>query len=290
MIDVKFFPAPDHSADHISTIYRLEIDLPFGERVSDQLIPEWGNLRFLESSGDDVGTIENLPMVSGHFVATGPTSRPLNFTVGSARIWGFGLLPLGWAAFVGIPASPLVNTAVDGARHDAFRHFAPLAEALQASEADDWRQYRLICDWLNDNASHPRDEGRILAVQEAMADPYLVQIPDFAERAGVSVRTLERLCLKSFGFSPNVVLRRQRLIRSLASFIVDGDAKWSETIDRHYHDQPHFVREFHHFMGMSPTEYAAMKHPIMRAFMENRQKVWGLPARPEPTPKAKVGG
>lgn len=278
-LDVKFFPAPEPFADCIATIYRLEIDLPPGETVSDGLLPAWGNLRFVSHSEERRGDIASNPLGAGGFFATGPTSRILPFTIGSARLWGVGLLPLGWATFVRAPAGEFVNRALDGATHPAFAHFAPFAAALEAAPADDWGEYRLLCDAFAENAQAPREEARILAVQRAMTDPYLVQIPDFASRAGVSVRTLERICLKYFGFSPNVILRRQRLVRSLASFINEGDARWSETIDRHYHDQSHFVREFHHFLGMSPSEYAAQDHPIMHAFMQNRQKVWGDPVR-----------
>ncbi|WP_284123755.1 helix-turn-helix domain-containing protein [Parerythrobacter aestuarii] len=278
-LDLKFFPVPDQFVDCITTIYRLEVDLPSDDVLTDLLLPEWSNLRFLSHSARRQGHLDGQPLGEGGFFATGPTNRPISFSIGKSRLWGFGLLPLGWASFVRAPASTLVNLATDGSTHPAFRHFAPIAAALEEAAIDDWSEYRLLCDGLSEQFRPPRDEERIRAVQVAMVDPYLLQIPDFAERAGVSVRTLERVCLKSFGFSPNVVLRRQRLVRSLASFMVEDEARWSETIDRHYHDQPHFVREFHHFMGMSPTEYAAQDHPIMRAFMANRQKVWGTPVR-----------
>ena len=32
-------------------------------------------------------------------------------------------------------------------------------------------------------------------------------------------------------------------------------------------------------MGMKPTEYAALPHPILSAFMAQRAKVWGSPAQ-----------
>ena len=278
-LDLKIFTPPDHLADLVTTIYRLDVDLPEGEVASDWLIPEWGNLRFPAVPGDVEGEIAGLPLADQKFTATGPTSKPLRFSIGKVRLWGFGLLPLGWATYVGVPANSLANQVLDGASHPAFARFLPLADALQFGSADDMRQFRILTEYLTHHAQPPRDEERIRDVQEAMTDPYLLQIPEFAERAGVTVRTLERLCLKSFGFSPNVILRRQRLVRSLASFMNDGAGRWSSTIDRHYHDQPHFVREFHHFMGMSPTDYAEQDHPIMRAFMSNRQKVWGAPVR-----------
>lgn len=280
MLDLNFFPVPEQLAGHITSIYRLEVKLEEGERVTDLLLPEWSNIRMLDASGRATGSIDGVEMTPDGFLATGPSTKPHRFSIGTCRLWGFGMLPLGWASLMDAPASELANCAVDGGQHPAFAPFVPLARSLDATGGDDWSRYRHVRDWLLASVRHPRDGERIRAMQDAMADPYLTQIPEFAKRAGISVRTLERLSLKFFGFSPNVVLRRQRLVRSLASFMVDLDSNWSEVIDRHYHDQPHFVREFHHFMGMSPSDYAALDHPIMRAFMENRQRVWGKPARP----------
>ena len=278
-LDVKFFSAPEPFADCISTIYRLEVDLPPGETVSDFLLPEWSNLRFVSRSAERHGRLASTARRQGGFFASGPTSHPLPFVIGRSRIWGFGLLPLGWATFVRAPASTLVNVATDGSTHPAFAHFASLAASLEAAPGDDRGEFGLLCDAFVRHAQPPREEQRIRAVQQAMTDPYLLHIPDFADRAGVSVRTLERVCRKYFGFSPNVILRRQRLVRSLAAFINDGDGRWTGAIARHYHNQSHFVREFHHFMGMSPSEYAAQPHPITRAFMHHRQQVWGSPVR-----------
>ena len=95
----------------------------------------------------------------------------------------------------------------------------------------------------------------------------------------MSKRTLERLCAKHFGFSPLLLLRRQRMMRTLSTFMLYERSKWSAVIDQHYHDQAHFVREFHSFMKMSPSEYASMPHPILSAFMKERNRVLGSPVQ-----------
>jgi hypothetical protein len=38
-------------------------------------------------------------------------------------------------------------------------------------------------------------------------------------------------------------------------------------------------------MGMSPSEYAAMEHPILSTFMVERQRVWGSPVQTLDRPK-----
>ena len=73
--------------------------------------------------------------------------------------------------------------------------------------------------------------------------------------------------------------RRQRVMRSLTAFMLSKRRNWSDTIDPHFHDQAHFVRDFRAFMTMSPREYAALEHPILTAFMPERERIWGSPAQ-----------
>lgn len=278
-VDVRFFAPPERHAESISTIYRVEVTLPEGAIVSDLLLPEWGNLRFIKNCPVRLGNLKGLRLADGGFYACGPSSRASSFSIDSARLWGIGLLPMGWATFVRAPAHEFADRVVDGSTDPAFAHFAPLAAALAAETDDDDAELRLVHDWLDKLARPPRDEARIRTVQATMADPMLVQVTECAAAAGLSVRTLERVCRQTIGFSPNVMLRRQRLVRTLAAFVVEKGKRWNENMDRHYHDQSHFVREFHHFMGMSPTDYMALDHPIIASFMENRHRTWGAPAR-----------
>jgi len=100
-------------------------------------------------------------------------------------------------------------------------------------------------------------------------------VAGMVERVDASQRTVERLCLRHFGFPPKLLLRRQRFMRSLAQFMLDRSLKWIGAIDQHYHDQAQFVRDFREFMGMSPRQYAAMPHPVLERFMYERARVHG---------------
>ena len=62
-----------------------------------------------------------------------------------------------------------------------------------------------------------------------------------------------------------LLLRRQRFLRSLAQFMLDPSLTWIKTLDWHYVDQAHFVRDFKRFMTMSPSTYAALDHPVLRS-------------------------
>ena len=67
--------------------------------------------------------------------------------------------------------------------------------------------------------------------------------------------------------------------------MLEPEASWSNVIDGHYHDQSHFVREFHAFMRSTPSEYAALPHPVLSAFMVERKRIWGSPVQTLDKPK-----
>lgn len=278
-LDVRFFAPPADIAGCFTTFYRLEIEVPNGRLVEDQLQPEWANLRFFASNPPQAFPADGAVVKNAPFQASGPSSKPTPFALGTTRMWGIGLLPLGWARYVGVPAHEHVNTLVDGEREPIFKRFAPLVTRLCRPGGDDASDFVAITDFFRDAARPTRDDHKIAAIHQALVDPHLCQVSDLARNAGLNTRTLERACQRHFGFSPRLLIRRQRLMRTLAAFMLGDGASWTEAIDAHYHDQAHFVHEFHSFMGMSPSEYIRRPHPILSAFMAERQRVWGSPVQ-----------
>jgi AraC-like DNA-binding protein len=242
--------------------------------VEDWLHPEWANLRFSKDArlGSALGDapLRELPNV----IFTGPTSLAAHFQIdGPARIWGVGILPLGWARLMSIPASELVDTVVSPLDGGASAHFAPIVERVFAGERDPAGEAARIDTFLLELlAARPasEDEPKILAAHSALVDDNIASVGELAQRLGISARSLERLSLRAFGFSPKLLLRRQRFLRSLAQFMLDPSLKWINTLDFHYVDQAHFVRDFKRFMEMSPSRYAAAEHPVLRAAAQAR--------------------
>ena len=52
-------------------------------------------------------------------------------------------------------------------------------------------------------------EEDILRLEEALTDPRFHTVAELAEALGMSPRTMERFCSRVFGFSPQLLLRRQ---------------------------------------------------------------------------------
>lgn len=279
-IEARFHPPPEDLRRYFTTFYVTTIRVPDGGVVRDALQPEWANLRIF-SGASPVSWFEGKePLQGTNFTATGPSSRPCNFTLGTTRFWGIGFIPLGWDRFVHEPADKHRNIMVDGYSHPTFAHFAPLANALFGPEPDEQAELdRIIAFFRSLDRRADADEARIQAIHAAMIDPRIDSVCGMVERTGIGQRTIERLCQRAFGFSPKMLLRRQRFMRSLAQFMLDPSLKWIEAIDSNYHDQAQFVREFHEFMGMTPREYAAQPHPVLQRFMHERARIHGAPVQ-----------
>jgi methylphosphotriester-DNA--protein-cysteine methyltransferase len=121
-----------------------------------------------------------------------------------------------------------------------------------------------FCRLLDHYPPH-EDEAKIRAAHAALIDDRVASVSELSEALEISTRSLERLSLKAFGFSPKLLLRRQRFLRSLAQFMLDPSLTWIKTLDFHYVDQAHFVRDFRRFMTLSHSAYAALDHPVLRS-------------------------
>ena len=292
VLDVRFFAPPARLAPYFTTIYRLDVTVPDGGTVTDYLQPEWAGMRLFTGPGPvaESGTGETID--GCRMQVGGPSSLPTRFTLTTTRLWGFGLLPLGWATFVATDASDHANWIADGYTADCFAPHRPLHEALHAENPQDEAAYELIVDHFDRLDRHHPDRDRILAIHEAIVDAGVTHVAALSERVGMIPRTLERLCKRHCGFSPGILIRRQRMMRTLSAFMLDRASTWSAVIDQNYHDQAHFTREFQLFMGMSPSAYAALDHPILGAFMAERMRIWGSPVqtldRPGGTPARKA--
>ena len=276
----RFFAPPEQLAGCFTSFYLLEVDLADGERVTDYLHPEWANLRFFFGPLPDSEIVGGKTVRDTPFIATGPTCLPAAFRLPATRLWGIGLLPLGWAKFMDVAACELANEATDGLRHPAFDRFAALYEGLREASADsDETQARLIGEFFLAHDRPVRSAAQIAAVHEALVDPEVHGAAELARRANLTQRTLERLCARYFGFTPQHLVRRQRMMRTLSAFMLADRASWSQVIDLHFTDHAHFTHEFHAFMKMSPSEFAALDHPILAAFMAERARVMGSPVQ-----------
>lgn len=274
----RFYTPPPQFDGCFTTFYQMALDVKDGGTVHDYLQPEWGNIRFF---GGTLPTarIGESQLSGSRFGATGPSSRPCKFEAGTSQVWGIGFLPLGWARFIDADAHGLANVLCDGASHPVFAKFDCLSDVLCDPEIDNEEQLAAIVEVMGRLMQPNRDESKITRIHTALVSGNYIVVSELADVCGMSIRTLERVCHRYFGFTPKLLMRRQRFMRSLTSFMLHRETLWTEAMDEEYHDQAQFTREFSQFMTMTPSKYAALDHPILSSFMEARARIWGSAAQ-----------
>ena len=258
---------------YVST-YSLTVVAPESPTVFDEVYPEWANIR-LTADGDMAactgpGALRRCNPSCG----IGPTSHSTHFSLAPGRYWTIGLLPLGWARLLNIEASAFADRWSIIAEAPEFARFAPLVQDIAGDDAA-VAVARIDDRLLSLLTRPPRDEELITRTHSALVDPAVDTVADLAAHVGSRIHTLERLCRAVFGFPPKLLLRRQRFLRSLAQFMLDPSLAWINTMDTHYVDQAHFIRDFRRFMDTTPSAYAARPHPVLWAAAHARAAVSG---------------
>lgn len=282
-VQAVFHPPPSQFDGCFTTFYQLKLDVAEGGEVTDSLQPEWANLRFFGGSlpHSQIGDTS----ISGvRYGVTGPSSLACHFRLGTVRMWGIGILPLGWARLVDAQASGYRNAMFNGTKDANFAKFDCLSDLLCDPEGDEEEQLAAIIDVMERFMRPSRDEAKIVRVHDALVNGDHLAVADLADVCGMSIRTLERVCRRYFGFTPKRLMRRQRFTRSLTSFMLHRGALWTQSMDAGYHDQAQFTREFSEFMTMTPSKYASLDHPVLASFMEARERIWGSAAQTLDTP------
>ena len=268
---VRFHRPDPRLQPYLTAYYYLEF--PPGEPVEDLLMPEWSGIRFAlrgEWSAVVGGETIRLPVsLFGHSSETGLIRCE---TPGLGL--GVGILPLGWTQLIGLPPADYVNRAVD-----AEGMFGPsvvhLFERLKATEGDAARN--ALCDayFLERLAQRPEPGPQVVKAHQVINDPRIGTTDEFAAALGVSVRQATRLSMRTFGFPPKLLLRRARFLRTLGAIRDNLNTPWADQLDPWYYDQSHFVRDFHDFMGLSPTAYFSSRGVMLRAAGQARARELG---------------
>lgn len=201
---------------------------------------------------------------------------------------GIGISPLGWHNLIGLDASARSNQVFDVASDPAFSLFDSIWHSIKGLRFG----YKIaaIFDSMLLSALSPTDEREteIEALHQALANPETANVGQLAAALNMPIQRVERLSCRVFGFPPKRLLRRQRFLRTLGVRLLDPELKWTSAMDAQYHDQAHFTRDFHDFMGMSPREYLALPRPISQAAVRARAAALGQPLQvlhgPTPEP------
>jgi AraC-like DNA-binding protein len=268
---VRFHVAAPPLRDLVTSYYIVDAPGP----LHDSLHPEWANIRFgfagiwefEDFHGDDL----YIASVASLF---GPTDRGRRFSTSGGSTLGIGLTPLGWLRLVGGDASRVANTILPLGDMLGVGGVT-IARTLAAAGGDGERVAYLDALLTRRAARASTREELARRIHAALITGEIEDVGDFAAKVGVERRTLNRLCLRVFGFTPVRLLARQRFLRTLGAVRDHLDRPLSEIIDVGYYDQAHFNRDFKAFMGMTPMAYFNAPREVLRRAGTERLKALG---------------
>ena len=275
--DYRFIlPAPELRR-YVTTYYFFDIATPDGRLLDDVLHPEWASARFMLEGGIDASIVPNAPIPVPRASLTGPTLRAINIRCDRARMAGIGVMPLGWHRLIHAAAQDYANVSADIETDPALATFAAIWREIEG-EIDHFRIAEIFDTHLTAAlVGSDAREAEIESLHRALANPEMEGVAQLAQSVGMPIQKVERMSRRVFGFPPKRLLRRQRFLRSLGERLLDPARPWTTAMDVQYHDQAHFTRDFHDFMGMSPGAYLAMPRAISQGAIRARAEALGQP-------------
>ena len=252
-----YLPAPVLQP-YVTFYYFVDASGPF----DDFLYPEWGNVRFGIQGDWAIRMDGHYPDHPQRAALYGPTDRRGDIVTTGGKTIGFGMTPLGWSRLIGGNAATMANKVCElgdtlGPDSDT------LVRAFRADPNDAAGVARFDRELTALIERRPPNDFLAIAVDRVVRE-HPEDVEAFARAVGVSTRTLYRICLRTFGFPPKRLLRRQRFLDTLGQMRRHPDGRIGGLVGYQYCDQSHFIRDFNDFMGMTPRAYLQAPRVLMR--------------------------
>jgi len=179
---------------------------------------------------------------------------------GQGRVMGLRFKPGGLAALIrsGLRAERALAADQSLPADELLPGAAELLPAVLATAGDEQRR-DIVQAWLAPLAGEPGVDFLLASdlIEWTLRESEVVRVEQIAERAGLSVRAVQRLFRHYLGVPPKWVLMRGRLQDAAAALDANPGADLAEVATRlGWYDQSHFVRDFRRFLGVTPGRYA----------------------------------
>lgn len=265
-------------APYIARHYVFSVEAPDDFELTDHLMAETAFARFLLRGDWAAQTAQGEWIPAGSTVFTGPNHRPTPVRVrGGFRVIGIALCPAGWRALSDQPADVHANRITPLGEVWGERAGAML-RAVAAVQSDDARGDAEIIAAIEHHISALLDHRGWIEADEALQrfetiarNRSTALVRDIARELGLSQRNLERRCHACFGMSPKAVLRRSRFLDMATAMRGLSQPDEADLAALRYYDQSQLIREFRHFIGMTPGQFERTPTPLLDAGLELRE-------------------
>lgn len=269
-------PAPD-LAPWVARIYATQVDMDQGATMHCGLISDTPVMRVLLKGQWTAETRDGFGRYRPSALLFGAQTKRMAVSVsGSFATIGVALKPGAMSQFKG----PRVEDTLDriilydhifghedwGTSEQILEWFDP------AGPVERWLKVAetLVRQLVQSSGAKP-PEPVIAAFDKAVfADPNL-NLGDFAEQHAIERRRLERQIKRAYGQSATHVLRRARALDIAAHLLGVAHDSEAEEAALRFFDQSHMIREFRHFFGTTPRQFARTPQPFMTLTLEARQ-------------------
>lgn len=249
--ELHYFPPDPDLADMVSSFYVARINMARFDEYERADRPQF---RFMTVPDGEYIFADGNRSSACRANIVGPTSGRVRAIANHpTAMFGFGMLPAGWAALMGDDADKLTDRAIDAA--DLFGPWIDdVAAALERAASDD---ERLVIG--NNFAREVLTRGEaapmwfIRTVDEWLTATPSPQVPALVEATGMSIRSVERMTKYYYGLSPRMLARKYRAVRA-ASALARGECLESAQLGDAFYDQSHLIREIKRFAGATPGQ------------------------------------
>ncbi|MCA3255531.1 MAG: AraC family transcriptional regulator [Alphaproteobacteria bacterium] len=275
MVSLRYFAPAEPLRGYVSSYYRFDTELP---AFADLLRAEMAQIRITTRGGGSIGFPDGRDTPSPRVMLNGAGMGPTLFrTVGPTTVYGIGLLPLGWAALIGDSADRYADTVAS--LPDVVSAIGESHVDRLACAADDAAAVAALDAIVASLAAHARPvPGWFIG----SADAWLIgarspAVDDLVAAADVSSRQVERLMRRIYGGPPKLLARKYRALQAAVRLGTGVSRDWLDAAGEAFYDQPHFIREFRQFVGLTPQRFLAGMAPVMRLTIANRRRLPSLP-------------
>jgi AraC-like DNA-binding protein len=272
MIDVLYEAPGDRLAKLVSSFYRLDYQ---GDSFSELERADRAQFRFqLQGAGEYRFANGNIAQTYPVTVI-GPTTAPVLAVANCPlTIFGWGMLPAGWAALMGNEAAQYVDRAFDAQlifgdwimdvrdQLIANRDFADQIE-IGCLSAEDIFRFKTTAPFEFTSK-----------VDNWLAEPGDPEVDQLAENTGLSLRQLERMTKRYYGMPPKKLARKYRALRA-AQALAHGDSLDDAGLGLAFYDQSHLIREVKQFTGLTPSQLRTGHSELTQATMDGRRGLGG---------------
>ncbi|MBQ4860426.1 helix-turn-helix transcriptional regulator [Pseudoalteromonas sp. MMG013] len=135
-----------------------------------------------------------------------------------------------------------------------------LFDECQSDALHNTENHQLCITTLNQLLSHlpqpDNSQEKMNRTWQILANnPTINTVDQWAKQSQLSVRTLQRLCIKHIGLAPKWLLRKQRCIHALQLLEEEKVDIYDVITLLGLTDQAHLIKEFKKILGLTPNQY-----------------------------------